>query len=162
MLRAYAIDFGKGWVNHLPLVEFSYNNSYHASIKATPFEALYGQKCRSPVCWTEVGEAQILGSELIQETTKKIIQIKQRIADARCSTKGVTPFRSSNPMVFMSGIKLFSMLASGKGSYVLAMVGEVKPLVYVRLLIVSSVDRTISHSIGGLYLDDKLHYVKGH
>ncbi|GJU26454.1 reverse transcriptase domain-containing protein [Tanacetum coccineum] len=56
MLRAYAIDFGKGWVNHLPLVEFSYNNSYHASIKAAPFEALYGQKCRSPVCWAEVGE----------------------------------------------------------------------------------------------------------
>ncbi|GJR62834.1 putative reverse transcriptase domain-containing protein [Tanacetum coccineum] len=68
MLRACAIDFGKGWVNHLPLVEFSYNNSYHASIKAAPFEALYGRKCRSPVCWTEVGEAQILGPELIQET----------------------------------------------------------------------------------------------
>nr|GFC96548.1 putative reverse transcriptase domain-containing protein [Tanacetum cinerariifolium] len=57
MLRACAIDFGKGWVNHLPLVEFSYNNSYHASINATPFEALYGRKCHSPVCWTEVGEA---------------------------------------------------------------------------------------------------------
>ncbi|GJY66728.1 putative reverse transcriptase domain-containing protein [Tanacetum coccineum] len=56
MLRACAIDFGKGWVNHLPLVEFSYNNSYHASIKAAPFEALYGQKCRSPVCWAEVGQ----------------------------------------------------------------------------------------------------------
>ncbi|GJW61652.1 putative reverse transcriptase domain-containing protein, partial [Tanacetum coccineum] len=49
MLRACAIDFGKGWVNHLPLVEFSYNNSYHASIKAAPFEALYGRKCRSPL-----------------------------------------------------------------------------------------------------------------
>ncbi|GKE91601.1 reverse transcriptase domain-containing protein, partial [Tanacetum coccineum] len=60
MLRACVIDFGKGWVNHLPLVEFSYNNSYHASIKATPFEALFGRKCRSPVCWTKVGEAQIL------------------------------------------------------------------------------------------------------
>nr|GFB41841.1 reverse transcriptase domain-containing protein [Tanacetum cinerariifolium] len=57
MLRACAIDFGKGWVNHLPLVEFSYNNSYHATIKAAPFEALYGRKCRSPVCWLEVGEA---------------------------------------------------------------------------------------------------------
>ncbi|GJU19649.1 putative reverse transcriptase domain-containing protein [Tanacetum coccineum] len=56
MLRACVIDFEKGWVNHLPLVEFSYNNSYHASIKAAPFEALYGRKCRSPVCWAEVGE----------------------------------------------------------------------------------------------------------
>nr|GEW72395.1 putative reverse transcriptase domain-containing protein [Tanacetum cinerariifolium] len=54
MLRAYANDFGKGWDRHLPLVEFSYNNSYHASIKAAPFEALYGWKCRSPVCWTEI------------------------------------------------------------------------------------------------------------
>ncbi|GKD77686.1 putative reverse transcriptase domain-containing protein [Tanacetum coccineum] len=54
MLRACAIDFGKGWVNHFPLVEFSYNNSYHASIKAAPFEALYGRKCRSPVCWAEL------------------------------------------------------------------------------------------------------------
>nr|GEU58144.1 putative reverse transcriptase domain-containing protein [Tanacetum cinerariifolium] len=61
MWRACAIDFEKGWVTHLTLVEFSYNNSYHASMKATPFEALYGRKCRSPVCWTKVGEAQILG-----------------------------------------------------------------------------------------------------
>ncbi|GKD01424.1 putative reverse transcriptase domain-containing protein [Tanacetum coccineum] len=56
MLRACVIDFGKGWVNHLPLVEFSYNNSYYASIKAALFEALYGRKCHSPVCLAEVGE----------------------------------------------------------------------------------------------------------
>nr|GFC81960.1 putative reverse transcriptase domain-containing protein [Tanacetum cinerariifolium] len=73
MLRPCAIDFRKGWVNHSPFFEFSYNNSYHASIKAAPFEALYGQKCRSPVCWTEVEEAQILGPELIQKTTEKIL-----------------------------------------------------------------------------------------
>ncbi|GJT88048.1 putative reverse transcriptase domain-containing protein [Tanacetum coccineum] len=56
MLRACVIDFGKGWERHLPLVKFSYNNSYHASIKASPFEALYGRKCRSPVCWDKVGD----------------------------------------------------------------------------------------------------------
>ncbi|GKF95308.1 putative reverse transcriptase domain-containing protein [Tanacetum coccineum] len=61
MLRACVIDFGKGWDKHLPLVEFSYNNSYHASIKAAPFEALYGRKCRSPICWTEVGDSQLTG-----------------------------------------------------------------------------------------------------
>ncbi|GJW26560.1 putative reverse transcriptase domain-containing protein [Tanacetum coccineum] len=54
MLRACVIDFGYGWERHLPLIEFLYNNSYHASIKAAPFEALYGRKCRSPVCWAEV------------------------------------------------------------------------------------------------------------
>ncbi|GKC85891.1 putative reverse transcriptase domain-containing protein [Tanacetum coccineum] len=79
MLRACVIDFGKGWVKHLPLTEFSYNNSYHASIKAAPYEALYGRKCRSPVCWAEVGEAQLTGLELIQETTEKIVLIKQRM-----------------------------------------------------------------------------------
>nr|GFC49540.1 reverse transcriptase domain-containing protein [Tanacetum cinerariifolium] len=82
MLRACVIDFGKGWVKHLPLAEFSYNNSYHASIKAAPYEALYGQKCRSPVCWAEVGESQLTCSELIQETTEKIVLIKQRIQAA--------------------------------------------------------------------------------
>nr|GEY79716.1 reverse transcriptase domain-containing protein [Tanacetum cinerariifolium] len=65
MLHACVIDFGKGWVKHLPLTEFSYNNSYHASINAAPYEALYGQKCRSPVCWAEVGESQLTGPELI-------------------------------------------------------------------------------------------------
>ncbi|GJX08926.1 putative reverse transcriptase domain-containing protein [Tanacetum coccineum] len=83
MLRACVIDFGKGWVKNLPLVEFSYNNSYHASIKAAPFEALYSQKCRSPICWAEVGEVQLTGPEIVQETTEKIIQIKQRIQAAR-------------------------------------------------------------------------------
>ncbi|GJU22998.1 putative reverse transcriptase domain-containing protein [Tanacetum coccineum] len=60
MLRACVIDFGKSWEKHLPLVEFSYNNSYHASIKAAPFEALCGRKCRSPVCWAEVGDRVML------------------------------------------------------------------------------------------------------
>nr|GFA61800.1 putative reverse transcriptase domain-containing protein [Tanacetum cinerariifolium] len=83
MLCACAIDLEKGWVNHLPLVELSYNNSYHASIKAAPFEALYGRKCHSPVCWTEVRGAQILGPELIQETIEKIVQIKQRMQATR-------------------------------------------------------------------------------
>nr|GFA52878.1 putative reverse transcriptase domain-containing protein [Tanacetum cinerariifolium] len=73
MLRACMIDFGKGWVNHLPLVEFSYNNSYHSSIKAAPFKALYGRKCRSPVCWNEVGEFHLTGPEIVQETTEKIV-----------------------------------------------------------------------------------------
>ncbi|GJR74721.1 putative reverse transcriptase domain-containing protein [Tanacetum coccineum] len=65
MLRACIIDFGKGWERHLPLVEFSYNNNYHASIKAVPFDALYGRKCRSPVCWTEVGDVQLTGPEIL-------------------------------------------------------------------------------------------------
>nr|GEZ29784.1 putative reverse transcriptase domain-containing protein [Tanacetum cinerariifolium] len=92
MLRACVIDFENGWERHLPLVEFSYNNSYHASIKAAQFEALYGRKCRSPVCWAEVENAQLTGPEIIQETTEKIVQIKQRIQAARDCQKRVVRF----------------------------------------------------------------------
>ncbi|GJS66220.1 putative reverse transcriptase domain-containing protein [Tanacetum coccineum] len=83
MLHACVIDFGNRWVRHLPLVEFSYNDNYHASIKASPFEALYGQKCRSPVYWAEVRQVQLTGPEMVQETTEKVIQIKQRMQATR-------------------------------------------------------------------------------
>ncbi|GKA16950.1 putative reverse transcriptase domain-containing protein [Tanacetum coccineum] len=101
MLRACVIDFGNGWVKHLPLVEFSYNNSYHASIKAAPFEALYGRKCRSPVCWAEVGEVQLTGPEIVQETTEKIIQVKQRMQAARDRQKSYADLKRK-PMEFLS------------------------------------------------------------
>ncbi|GKD02607.1 putative reverse transcriptase domain-containing protein [Tanacetum coccineum] len=93
MLRACVIDFGKGWDKHLPLIEFSYNNSYHASIKAAPFEALYGRKCISPVCWAEVGDVKLMGSEIIHETTKKILQIRQRLQAARDQQRSYTNVR---------------------------------------------------------------------
>nr|GEZ68646.1 putative reverse transcriptase domain-containing protein [Tanacetum cinerariifolium] len=79
MLRVCVMDFKKGWDKHLPLIEFSYNNIYHISIKAAPFEALYGRKCRSSVCWAEVGDVQLTGLEIVSETTKKIIQIKHHL-----------------------------------------------------------------------------------
>nr|GFA69376.1 putative reverse transcriptase domain, ribonuclease H-like domain, aspartic peptidase domain protein [Tanacetum cinerariifolium] len=87
MLRACVMDFGGSWDTHLPLVKFSYNNSYHKSIKCAPFEALYGRKCRSPVIWTEIGESQLIGPEIVQETTEKIFQIKERLKTARSRQK---------------------------------------------------------------------------
>ncbi|GKC32599.1 putative reverse transcriptase domain-containing protein [Tanacetum coccineum] len=92
MLRAYVIDFGNSWDRHLSLIELSCNNSYHKSIKVTPFEVLYGRKCRSPVCWAEVGDTQLTSPEIIHETTKKIVQIKQRIQAARDRQKRVIHF----------------------------------------------------------------------
>ncbi|GKA32870.1 putative reverse transcriptase domain-containing protein [Tanacetum coccineum] len=99
MLRGCVIDFGKGWVKHLPLTEFSYNTSYHASIKAVPYEVLYGRKCRSPVCWAKVGEAQLTGPKLIQETTEKIVLIKQRMQVAQDQQKSYAD-RKRKPMEF--------------------------------------------------------------
>ncbi|GKC88115.1 putative reverse transcriptase domain-containing protein, partial [Tanacetum coccineum] len=79
MLRACFLDFEGSWDVHLPLVEFSYNNSYHSSVRCVPFEALYGRKFRFLIMWTEVREGQLIGSELVQETTEKILQIKDRL-----------------------------------------------------------------------------------
>ncbi|GKA95347.1 putative reverse transcriptase domain-containing protein [Tanacetum coccineum] len=83
MLRACVMDFGKGWDINLPLIEFSYNNNYHTSIKAAPFEALYGRKCCSPIYCDKVGDAQLTGPEIVRETTEKIIQIKHRLHASR-------------------------------------------------------------------------------
>ncbi|GKD79817.1 putative reverse transcriptase domain-containing protein [Tanacetum coccineum] len=126
MLRACVIDLGKGWVNHLPLVELSYNNSYHASIKTTPFEALYGQKCRSPVCWTEVGEAQILGPKLIQETTERIVQIKQRMQAARDRQNSYTDLKRK-PMEFQVEDKVMLKVSPWKGVIRFGKRGKLNP-----------------------------------
>ncbi|GJS93097.1 putative reverse transcriptase domain-containing protein [Tanacetum coccineum] len=126
MLHACAVDFGKGWVNHLSLVEFSYNNIYHASIKAAPFEALYGRKCRSPVCWTEVGEAQILGLELIQETTEKIVQIKQRMQAARDRRKSYADLKRK-PMELQVGDKVMLKGSPWKGVVRFGKRGKLNP-----------------------------------
>ncbi|GJT74631.1 putative reverse transcriptase domain-containing protein [Tanacetum coccineum] len=96
MLRACVIDFRKGWDIHLPLIEFSYNNSYHTSIKAAPFEALYGRKCQSPICWAEVGDAQLTSPEIVRETTEKIIQIKHRLQASRDRQKSYADKRCTN------------------------------------------------------------------
>ncbi|GJS15476.1 putative reverse transcriptase domain-containing protein [Tanacetum coccineum] len=126
MLRACIIDFGNGWVKHLPLVEFSYNNSYHASIKAAPFEALYGRKCRSPVCWAEVGEVQLTGPEIVQETTKKIIQIKQRIQATRERQKSYADLKRK-PMEFQVGDRVMLKVSPWKGVVHFGKRGKLNP-----------------------------------
>ncbi|GKC70027.1 putative reverse transcriptase domain-containing protein [Tanacetum coccineum] len=74
---------GTSWDVHLPLAEFSYNNSYHSSIRCAPFEALYGRNCRSPILWAEIGESSLIGPELVQEMTDKVVLIKEKLKAAR-------------------------------------------------------------------------------
>ncbi|GJZ59199.1 putative reverse transcriptase domain-containing protein [Tanacetum coccineum] len=126
MLRACIIDFGKGWERHLPLVEFSYNNSYHASIKAAPFEALYGRKCRSPVCWAEVGDVQLTGPEIIHETTKKIVQIRQRLQAARDRQRSYANIRRK-PLEFQVGDRVMLKVSPRKGVICFGKRGKLNP-----------------------------------
>nr|GEZ50057.1 putative reverse transcriptase domain-containing protein [Tanacetum cinerariifolium] len=105
MLRACVLDFGKGWDKHSPLVKFLYNNSYHTSIKAASFEALYGHKCRSPICWAEVRDRQLTGPEIIHETTEKIVQIKSRIQAARDRQKSYADVSRVYSMFHVSKLK---------------------------------------------------------
>ncbi|GKB38948.1 putative reverse transcriptase domain-containing protein [Tanacetum coccineum] len=123
---ACVIDFGSGWDKHLPLAEFSYNNSYHASIKAAPFEALYGRKCRSPVCWSEVGDAQLTGPEMIRETTKMIVQIKNRLLAARSRQKSYAGVRRK-PLEFGVGDKVMLKVSPWKGVVRFGKRGKLSP-----------------------------------
>ena len=81
-LRACVLDHKGSWEEHLPLVEFAYNNSYQASIRMAPYEALYGRPCRSPLGWTEVGERSITGPDLIRDTSEKVILIRKSLLKA--------------------------------------------------------------------------------
>ncbi|GJU20703.1 putative reverse transcriptase domain-containing protein [Tanacetum coccineum] len=163
MLRACVIDFGKGWVKHLPLAEFSYNNSYHASIKAAPYEALYGRKCRSPVCWAEVGEAQLTGPELIQETTEKIVLIKQRMQAAQDRQKSYAD-RKRKPMEFEIGDRVMLKVSPWKGvAGTSSRVEQSSPYTFHVCLsqMKCYADEPLVMPLGGIHVDDKLQFVEG-
>nr|GEX59451.1 putative reverse transcriptase domain-containing protein [Tanacetum cinerariifolium] len=161
MLRACVIDFGNGWERHLPLVEFSYNTSYHASIKAASFKALYGRKCQSPVCWAEVEDAQLTSLELIHETTEKIVQIKQRIQAARDRQKSYADvMRKLNPRY----IGPFKVLAKvGTVAYRLELpeqLSRVHSTFHVSNLKKCLSDEPLAISLDEVQIDEKLRFVK--
>ncbi|GKD07040.1 putative reverse transcriptase domain-containing protein [Tanacetum coccineum] len=189
MLRACVIDFGKGWDRHIPLVEFSYNNSYHTSIKATPFEALYGQKCRSPICWAEVGDAQLTGPKMVHETTEKIIHIKKRIHTARDRQKSYAD-RRLKPLEFEVGDKVMLKMSPWKGVIRFGKRGKLNPryigpfkildkvgtlayrlelpeqlsrvhsTFYVSNLKKCFVDKPLAISLDEIQIDDKLNFIE--
>ena len=87
LLRSCVLEQGGAWDTHLPLIEFTYNNSYHSSIGMAPFEALYGRRCRTPVCWYETGESLVLGPELVRETTEKVKVIREKMKASQSRQK---------------------------------------------------------------------------
>ncbi|GKD68878.1 putative reverse transcriptase domain-containing protein [Tanacetum coccineum] len=114
MLSSCAIDFGGNWDTHLLLVEFSYKNSYHASVKCAPFEALYGRKCRTLIAWAEVGESQLIRPEIVKETADKIVQIKEQLKTARDRQKSYADHRRK-PLEFSVGDKVLLKVSPWKG-----------------------------------------------
>ena len=81
------MDLGGSWDDHLPLVEFTYNNSYHSNNEMAPYEALYERKCRSPLCWDEFGEKELTGTEIVQDAAEKVALIKRRFETAASRQK---------------------------------------------------------------------------
>ncbi|GKC36286.1 putative reverse transcriptase domain-containing protein [Tanacetum coccineum] len=114
ILRACILDFEGSWDIHLPLVEFSYNNSYDSSVRFAPFEALYGRKCHSLIMWAEVEDGQLIGPELVKKTTKKISHIKDRLKAARDRQKSYADKRRK-PLEFSVGDYVLLKVSPWKG-----------------------------------------------
>ena len=113
MLRAFVLDFGGNWKKYLPLVEFAYNNSHQSTIGMPPFEALYGRKCRSPICWEEMGDRRLFGTEIVQETTEKIQIIRKRMKTAQSRQKTYADWHR-RPLEFAEGDKVFLRISPMK------------------------------------------------
>jgi len=115
MLRACALNCAGKWDRHLPLAEFAYNNSYHSSIEMAPYEALYRRRCRTPVCWDEVGERKLSRVELIDQTKEIIQKIRERLRAAQDRQKSYTDVRR-RPLIFNIGDHVFLKISPSKGS----------------------------------------------
>ncbi|GKB50000.1 hypothetical protein Tco_0900753 [Tanacetum coccineum] len=135
-------------------MEFSYINSYHTSIKAAPFEALYGRKCRSPICWAKVGDAQLTGLEIVLETTEKIFQIKKRIQAARDKQKSYVD-RRRKPLEFQVGDRVMLKVSPWKGVIRFGKWGKLNPH-YIRPFKILAKVGTVSYR---LELTDQLSHV---
>ena len=126
MLRACVMEFKGSWDTHLPLMEFAYNNSYQTSIGMAPYEALYGRKCRTPVCWDEVGERKLIGPEIVQITSEKIQLIRQRLKIANDRQKSYADNRRRD-LEFEIGDKVFLKISPWKGVLRFGKRGKLSP-----------------------------------
>ncbi|GKA81288.1 reverse transcriptase domain-containing protein [Tanacetum coccineum] len=152
-LMQEALGTWGSWDVHLPLVEFSYNNSYHSSVRCAPFEALYGRKCHSPIMWAEVGEGHLIGPELVEETTEKISQIKDRLKAARDCQKSYADKRR----------KPLELSVVGLLAYMLDLPEELNGVhgtFYVSNLKKCLADLTLQVPLGDIRVDDKLNFVE--
>ncbi|GJU90080.1 putative reverse transcriptase domain-containing protein [Tanacetum coccineum] len=162
MLRACVLDFGGSWDVHLLLIEFSYNNSYHSSVRCAPFKALYGRKCHSPIMWAEVREGHLIGPELVQETTEKIKHIKDRLKTARDRHKSYAD-RRRKPLKFSVGDYVLLKVSPWKGVVRFRKKGKLAPRFVRPFEIIKKkclVDPTLQVPLDKIRVDDKLNFVE--
>lgn len=135
ILRACALKFHESRDKHLPLMEFAYNNSYQASIGMAPYEALYGRRCRTHVCWNEVGEQRFLGPlglEMVQETTDKVKVICERLKAAQDRQKNYADKRRRD-LEFEQEDYVFLRVSPWKGKLRFGKKGKLKSKVHRNL-----------------------------
>ncbi|KAL2252896.1 UNVERIFIED_CONTAM: Transposon Ty3-I Gag-Pol polyprotein [Sesamum indicum] len=126
MMRACVIKFRGNWDDHLPLIEFAYNNSFHSSIGMAPYEALYGRKCRSRICWDIEGLRQLEGPELVQETVDKIKTVKKCLKAAQDREKSYVD-KHRREMEYEVGEKVFLKVSPWRGILRFGKQGKLSP-----------------------------------
>ncbi|GJT67375.1 putative reverse transcriptase domain-containing protein [Tanacetum coccineum] len=143
-------------------VEFLYNNSYHSSVRCALFEALYGRKCRSPIMWAEIGEGRLIGHELVQETTEKISQIKDRLKAVRDRQKSYVDKRRK-PLEFSVGNYVLLKVSPWKGVVRFGKKGKLAPRFVGPFEIIKKkcmADPTLQVPLDEIQVDDKLNFVE--
>ena len=123
MLRACALDYAESWDHNLPLAEFTYNNSYHSSIEMAPYEALYGRRYRTPICWDDVGERRLSKVELIDQTIDVVNKIRERLKTAQDRQKSYV----RRPLIFDVGDHVFLKVSPLKGTLRFGRKGKLTP-----------------------------------
>ena len=126
MLRACVLDWEGNWGKYLPLVEFAYNNNYHSSIEMTPYEALYGRPCRTPLCWTEVGERRDLEPAMVQETIEQVEMLKSRLKEAHDRQKSYADKRRKD-LEFQVGDLVYLKMRTFQGGSKTRKLKKLKP-----------------------------------
>jgi hypothetical protein len=129
MLRACALKYGKSWDKSLPYAKFSYNNSYQASIEMAPFEALYGRQCRTPLFWSQTGESQVFGLEVLKDAEKQVHMIRDNLKVAQSRQKRYADKRRD--LSFKIGDFIYLKVSPMRGTRRFKVKGKLAPR-YVR------------------------------
>jgi hypothetical protein len=126
MLRAFTLKYGKSWDNSLPYVEFSYNNSYQASIEMAPYEALYRRQCRTPLFWSQIGESQMFELEVLRDAEKQVQMVSESLKVAQTRQKSYAEKRRRD-LSFELGDFVYLKVSPMRGTHRFKVKGKLAP-----------------------------------